>query len=73
MALGRRHRVAALGSTTWGTLMEESISRLAGSYHGTRLDPEQRWPPPTGWAPGGGSAPRCTFAAARLPVASLGG
>jgi FO synthase len=24
-----------------GTLMEESISRLAGSYHGTRLDPEK--------------------------------
>jgi FO synthase len=24
-----------------GTLMEESISRLAGSYHGTRLDPSQ--------------------------------
>jgi FO synthase len=24
-----------------GTLMEESISRLAGSYHGTRLDPHQ--------------------------------
>ena len=24
-----------------GTLMEESISRLAGSYHGTRLDPDQ--------------------------------
>jgi FO synthase len=24
-----------------GTLMEESISRLAGSYHGTRLAPEQ--------------------------------
>jgi len=24
-----------------GTLMEESISRLAGSYHGTKLDPEQ--------------------------------
>ena len=24
-----------------GTLMEESISRLAGSYHGTRLEPEQ--------------------------------
>ncbi|HEX3692722.1 MAG TPA: 7,8-didemethyl-8-hydroxy-5-deazariboflavin synthase, partial [Solirubrobacteraceae bacterium] len=24
-----------------GTLMEESISRLAGSYHGTRLDPGQ--------------------------------
>ena len=27
-----------------GTLMEESISRLAGSYHGTRLDPPPRWP-----------------------------
>jgi FO synthase len=24
-----------------GTLMEESISRLAGSYHGTRLEPQQ--------------------------------
>ena len=24
-----------------GTLMEESISRLAGCYHGTRLEPEQ--------------------------------
>jgi len=24
-----------------GTLMEESISRLAGSYHGTKLDPDQ--------------------------------
>ncbi len=24
-----------------GTLMEESISRLAGSYHGTRLDPHE--------------------------------
>jgi FO synthase len=24
-----------------GTLMEESISRLAGSYHGTRLDPDE--------------------------------
>jgi FO synthase len=24
-----------------GTLMEESISRLAGSYHGTRLEPEE--------------------------------
>jgi FO synthase len=23
-----------------GTLMEESISRLAGSYHGVKLDPE---------------------------------
>ena len=24
-----------------GTLMEESISRLAGSYHGVRLEPEE--------------------------------
>jgi FO synthase len=38
---------AATESLTWGvndlggTLMEESISRLAGSYHGTKLDPHQ--------------------------------
>jgi FO synthase len=38
---------AASESLRWGvndlggTLMEESISRLAGSYHGTRLEPEQ--------------------------------
>ncbi len=38
---------AATESLRWGvndlggTLMEESISRLAGSYHGTRLDPKQ--------------------------------
>src|SRR5277367_5498638 len=38
---------AATESLHWGvndlggTLMEESISRLAGSYHGTRLDPEE--------------------------------
>jgi FO synthase len=38
---------AATESLSWGvndlggTLMEESISRLAGSYHGTCLDPEQ--------------------------------
>jgi FO synthase len=38
---------AATESLRWGvndlggTLMEESISRLAGSYHGTRLQPEQ--------------------------------
>jgi FO synthase len=38
---------AATESLRWGvndlggTLMEESISRLAGSYHGTRLDPAQ--------------------------------
>jgi FO synthase len=38
---------AATESLRWGvndlggTLMEESISRLAGSYHGTKLDPKQ--------------------------------
>jgi FO synthase len=38
---------AASESLRWGvndlggTLMEESISRLAGSYHGTRLDPDE--------------------------------
>ncbi len=38
---------AATESLRWGvndlggTLMEESISRLAGSYHGTRLEPRQ--------------------------------
>jgi FO synthase len=38
---------AATESLRWGvndlggTLMEESISRLAGSYHGTKLDPHQ--------------------------------
>jgi FO synthase len=38
---------AATESLRWGvndlggTLMEESISRLAGSYHGTKLDPEE--------------------------------
>jgi len=38
---------AATASLRWGvndlggTLMEESISRLAGSYHGTRLEPHQ--------------------------------
>ena len=38
---------AATESLRWGvndlggTLMEESISRLAGSYHGTRLEPHQ--------------------------------
>ena len=38
---------AAVESLSWGvndlggTLMEESISRLAGSYHGTRLDADQ--------------------------------
>jgi FO synthase len=38
---------AATESLRWGvndlggTLMEESISRLAGSYHGTRLEPDQ--------------------------------
>ena len=38
----RRHRNAALGvNDLGGTLMEENISRLAGSYHGVRLDPPE--------------------------------
>ena len=38
---------AATESLRWGvndlggTLMEESITRMAGSYHGVRLDPPQ--------------------------------
>jgi FO synthase len=38
---------AATESLRWGvndlggTLMEESISRMAGSYHGVKLDPDQ--------------------------------
>jgi len=38
---------AATESLRWGvndlggTLMEESISRMAGSYHGVKLDPEE--------------------------------
>ena len=38
---------AATESLRWGvndlggTLMEESISRMAGSYHGIRLEPEE--------------------------------
>ncbi len=38
---------AATEALSWGvndlggTLMEESISRLAGSYHGTKLDPPE--------------------------------
>ena len=40
-----------------GTLMEESISRLAGSYHGVKLDPGgPRSPPRTRAGPPGGRA-----------------
>ena len=51
---------AATESLRWGvndlggTLMEESISRLAGSYHGTKLDPDAaRRRGARGRAPGG--------------------
>src|SRR5207245_1456729 len=37
-----------------GTLMEESISRLAGSYHGTKPDPPERIPPAHGPRPPAG-------------------
>ena len=57
---------AAIEALRWGvndlggTLMEESISRLAGSYHGVMLDPEDLISART--APGGRprSARRCT-------------
>jgi FO synthase len=71
---------AATESLRWGvndlggTLMEESISRLAGSYHGTRLDPDQL----VAAAHGAGrpAAERTTLYAIRrryeLPVAAVG-
>ena len=62
---------AATESLRWGvndlggTLMEESISRLAGSYHGTKLDPDaarrRRARAPGARRP---SARRCTRSAA---------
>ena len=61
---------AATESLRWGvndlggTLMEESISRLAGSYHGTRLDPEQLVAAAHAPAARPPSAPRCTRSAA---------
>ena len=56
---------AATESLRWGvndlggTLMEESISRLAGSYHGTRLDPEELIAAAHGRGAPPPSAPRC--------------
>jgi FO synthase len=71
---------AATESLRWGvndlggTLMEESISRLAGSYHGTRLDPEQLVA--AAHEAGRPAAERTTLYEIRrrheLPVASLG-
>ena len=50
-----------------GTLMEESISRLAGSYHGVKLDPEDLIArrPPRG--PAGGGAHDALRDPARAP------
>ena len=61
---------AATEALSWGvndlggTLMEESISRMAGSYHGVRLTPPRagRGRPPRQDAPRP-SAPRCTTSA----------
>ncbi len=56
---------AATESLHWGvndlggTLMEESISRLAGSYHGTRWTPRSWWPPRTPRGARRLSAARC--------------
>ncbi len=61
---------AATESLRWGvndlggTLMEESISRLAGSYHGTRLEPEELVAAAHAPAARPPSAPRCTRSAA---------
>ena len=63
---------AATESLRWGvndlggTLMEESISRLAGSYHGVKLDPDQLVA--AAHQPGGPrpSAPRCTRSGAAI-------
>ena len=42
MGLERRHRGLRWGvNDLGGTLMEENISRMAGSQHGVRLEPEQ--------------------------------
>ncbi len=69
---------AATESLRWGvndlggTLMEESISRLAGSYHGTKLDPDQL--AAAAHAAGRPAAERTTLYAVRrryeLPVAA---
>ncbi len=54
--------------------MEESISRLAGSYHGTRLDPDELSPRPTRPAAPRPSARRCMRSGAstrsRTPTSS---
>ena len=68
---------AATESLRWGvndlggTLMEESISRMAGSYHGVELSPTIWSARPTG--PGGPppSGPRCTRSAAGTSVPRL--
>ena len=55
-----------------GTLMEESISRMAGSEHGVRLDPEDLIG--AAWAAGRPAAERDTLYGIRrryeLPVAA---
>ena len=48
-----------------GTLMEETISRLAGSYHGVRLDPPEPRSPPRTRRPPGRRAHDAVRAAAR--------
>ena len=70
---------AATESLRWGvndlggTLMEESISRMAGSYHGVKLDARRSWSRPrTGRAARRPSARRCTRSAGgtSVPVAA---
>ena len=55
-----------------GTLMEESISRLAGSYHGTRLDPEQLVGSRARGGPPGGRAHHALLDQTRVPAGVAG-
>ena len=75
---------AATESLRWGvndlggTLMEESISRMAGSYHGVKLDPEQLIAAAQRGGPAAGSAghavphPRAVLSALRATGARDG-
>ena len=70
---------AATESLRWGvndlggTLMEESISRLAGSYHGTRLDPDELVAAAHARRAPGGGAHDAVRDPPPLPAAAVGG
>src|SRR5262249_59101825 len=66
---------AATESLSWGvndlggTLMEENISRMAGSHHGVRLEPDQliEAAPPAGTPPAHRTPPHEIVASHTLP------